>query len=161
AAARQDGLLDRGLAPGLLARRRRDARVGGCGVLHRRALRRGLAEKGQVGAVAFLFELAHRAEAERSGVDAVTQSAGSGTVVEDVAEVRVGALRTDLRARHTVARVVSRNDVLGLDGFGEARPARAGLELVGRAEQRLTAHDVDVEAGVVVVPETVAKSGLC
>src|SRR5512134_2024317 len=42
-------------------------------------------------------------------------------------------------------------DVGGVDGPGEARPAGARVELVGRSEQRLARHDVDVDARFLVM----------
>ena len=44
-----------------------------------------------------------------------------------------------------------------LDGPREARPARARLELVERAEERLAGRDVDVDPRLVVVPELVPE----
>ena len=43
-------------------------------------------------------------------------------------------------------------DVGGLDGFGKAGPAAVGVELVEGGEEGLAGDDVDVEAGLVVVP---------
>src|SRR3546814_1076850 len=48
------------------------------------------------------------------------------------------------------------------DRLGEAGPAAAGLELVGRGEQRLAGNDVDVEARqlvIVILPREGALGG--
>ena len=42
----------------------------------------------------------------------------------------------------------------------KAWPSGAGIELVNRGEERLPAHNVDVESIFVIVPERGAKSGL-
>ena len=51
-------------------------------------------------------------------------------------------------------------DVVRLDRLDEARPAGAGVELVGRGEERLARDHVHVDAGLVVVPELVAERRL-
>src|SRR5690606_13878603 len=91
-------------------------------------------------------------EAQRRRVDAVAQSAAIPRPVrEHVPEMTVAVRRADLGANHAVAGVAPLVDVRGLDGLGEARPSAARFELVGGREQRLSRHDVDVDAGFLVV----------
>ena len=100
-------------------------------------------------------------EAQRRRVDAVAQAAAvARPVVEDVAEVAVGAARAHLGADHAVRAVAQLLDVRRLDRLGEARPAAARLELVGRGEQRLAGDDVDVDPGLVVVEQSAGAGRL-
>ena len=94
------------------------------------------------------------------GVDAVAQAGRTRAVLEDVAQVRIAVLRAHFDAPHAVADVGVIDDMLGFDRLREARPTGARLELVERAEQRLAADDVDVQAGLVVVPKFVAEGRL-
>src|SRR3989454_472900 len=103
----------------------------------------------------------HRDEAQRRGVDAVAQARRRRAVVEQVAQVGIRVRRADLGAHHEERPVRLLLDVLGLERLGEARPAGAGLELVERAEQRLSGDDVHVDAGPVIVPVLVRESPLC
>ena len=117
-------------------------------------------EQMRVLAVAFLDELRRGDEAHRRGVHAVAHAGRTRAVVEQVAEVRVGVSRANLRARHAQRAIGLRRDVLGHERTREARPAGAGLELVGRAEERLAGDDVHVNARLVVVPICVLERPL-
>ena len=64
-----------------------------------------------------------------------------------MAQVRIGGLAAHLDAPHVVAEVLVLGDGRRLDGPREAGPAAAGIELVLRAEERLAAHHVHVDAG--------------
>ena len=94
-----------------------------------------------------------RLEVERRGVHAVAQAGRARAVVEDVAEVRAAGRAVQPRcgacSSDRSSCVLTRS---GLDHVEEARPARAGLELRARVEQRRPAHDAAVRAVVVVVP---------
>src|ERR1700722_17512736 len=121
---------------------------------------RGLEERA-VGAVALALQVIDRDEPQGGGVDAVAQAPGlGGPVVEYVAQVAVAVGGADLGPEHQVAEVPSLDHVAGLDRHGEARPAGAAVVLVDRCEQRLTGHDVDVDAGLLVVPELVLERRL-
>ena len=99
-------------------------------------------------------------EAQRGRVDAVAQTTAVARAVgENVAEMAVRMGGTHLGADHVVARVVPFADVRGLDRFGEAWPATAGFEFVGRGEERLAGDDVDINAGLVVV-QVLAAAGI-
>src|SRR5262245_47860756 len=119
-----------------------------------------LVEQRLVLPVSRFLELRDGNESQRGRVDAIAQARRPGTVREQVAEVRVGVGRAHLHPLHAV-RVVG---VLGHVGFlerlREARPAGARIELVDGGEQRLARQDVDVDPGLVMVPELVAKRRL-
>ena len=98
-------------------------------------------------------------EAQRGRVDAVAQAAAVARAVgEHMAEMAVAVRRAHLGADHAVGGVAQLVDVGGLDRLGEARPAAAGIVLVGGGEQRLARDDVDVDAGLLVV-EVLAGAG--
>ena len=50
-------------------------------------------------------------------------------------------------AAHVVAEIVVFGNGGGINRVGEARPAAAGIEFVGRAEQGFAADDVHINAG--------------
>src|SRR5689334_3203035 len=74
--------------------------------------------------------------------------------------MRVALRRAYLRAAHEERAVLLLMHAAAVDRAREARPAGAGVELVERAEERLAAHDVDVDAGGVVVPVGVVERRL-
>lgn len=91
-------------------------------------------------------------ELECDAVDAVSLAGRVGTVVEDVAQVTATVSADDLRPDHAVLAVGFRLDGLVVDGIPEARPARAGFELLAGAEQDTAtpctakdSHSVDVD----------------
>ena len=59
---------------------------------------------------------------------------------------------TDLGPRYQHAEVAALAYVARLDRDCEARPAGVAVELADRGKQRLAGHDVNVYAGVLVVP---------
>ena len=67
---------------------------------------------------------------------------------------------SDLGPRRHQLAVDMLGDVFSFDRLGEARPARAALVLVRRAEEGLAADDIDVDAIFLVVPELVAERRL-
>ena len=81
--------------------------------------------------------------------------------IEDVAEVRVCLRGPDLRAGHVGQRAVGpgRHGVV-IDRLGERRPARAGVELVARREERFTRDDIHIDAILVTVPVFVLERRL-
>src|SRR4029077_2657493 len=74
--------------------------------------------------------------------------------------MRVGVRRPDLRAHREERPIDELVDIARLERFGEARPARAGVELVERAKQRLTGHDIHIDPRLVVVPVLVVERRL-
>src|SRR5690348_12280432 len=114
----------------------------------------------RVFAVAFLDKLRRRNEAHRRRIHAVAQAGRKRAVVEQVAEVRIGVLRANFGARHSKGPIRLRCDVLRNQRTREAGPPSAGLELVGRAEQRFARHNVYVDARLVIVPVCVLERTL-
>src|SRR5206468_4962482 len=86
------------------------------------------------------------------GIDAIAQPAAiARAVVEHMPEMAIAMLGAHLDAAHAVRIVVPLADVGRLDRLGEARPAAARFVLVRGGEERLARHDVDVDAGLLVV----------
>src|SRR3990167_3828028 len=112
----------------------------------------GLLDLIEIFAISFALHLVARNEAKRRGVNAVAQtSAIGGTVREYMTEMTVGVHRSDFRPHHTVRAVAQLVHICCNDGLGEAGPARTRVEFVGRGEQRLSRHDIDVDAWFLVV----------
>jgi hypothetical protein len=64
-----------------------------------------------------------------SGVHAVAQSGWTGTVIEDVAQMRIALATGNCRALHAKGHVLYFKDVLLGNGLPEAWPSRTGFEL--------------------------------
>src|SRR5215470_532726 len=99
-------------------------------------------------------------ELERGGVDAIALPGRLGPVVEDVPEVRIAPRAVHLGPAHEEARVLLGLDRLRRGRLEVRRPAGAGVELVIRAEERLTTADAVVCAAIVVVPVHAAECAL-
>ncbi len=80
-----------------------------------------------------------RLELERQGVYAVAAPRGQGPVVEDMTEVPSTVGTDNLRSYHPEDRIFLLGDSAGSERSRETRPPRAGVELVGSVEQRLSA----------------------
>src|SRR5688572_6558983 len=72
----------------------------------------------------------------------------------------VGVAAPHLGAHAEEAAVLALDHLLAGDGPREARPARPAVVLVARAEERLAAHHVDVDALALLVPELVPEGRL-
>ena len=72
----------------------------------------------------------------------------------------ITVLRFDLRTVHAEGAVGVFDDVRLDQRFGEAGPTGAAIKLVERGEQRFAGDDIDVDAGLVVVPVGVVKGRL-
>src|SRR5580698_9686176 len=92
-----------------------------------------------------------RLKRQRCRVDAVTLSARTGTVVEDVAEVPTAGAADHLGAAHEQAVVRAQLDRLRDRRLGEAGPAGARFELRVGAEQHRPTRRTAIVAGVLVV----------
>ena len=68
-----------------------------------------------------------------------------------MAEMTVAMHRARVGADHTMYVVFEFVDIFRHDRLGEARPAGAGIELVGRSEQRFAGNDVDIDPWRLVV----------
>src|SRR5262249_32253830 len=100
-------------------------------------------------------------EPQRGRVDAIAQSAAVARPVgKYVPEMAVAVSRAHLGARHAVRSVPEFVDIGRLNGLGEAGPAASRFKLVGRSEQRLTRHDIDVDARFLVIQILPASGGL-
>ena len=132
--------------PEVAVARRGPRRARGHGLTKRRRRpRRGAAGLGPY--------FARRVELHRAGVHAVAQPAAvARAVLEHVPEVAAAALADDLGADHPVRDVALDLDGLGHLRLGEARPARARLELRVGVEQLRAAAGTAVDAVLVVVP---------
>src|SRR5262249_25741354 len=68
--------------------------------------------------------------------------------------------RAHLSAEHAVRGVPQFVDILRFNGLGEAGPAASRIKLVGRREQRLAGHDIDVDARFLVIQIFSGSGGL-
>ena len=79
-------------------------------------------------------------------------------------QVRIGGAAAHFHAAHVVAAIGVLGHSLRCDGAGEARPAAARIEFVGRTEQGLAADDIHINAGrkqmIVCVAEGVFGAAL-
>src|SRR5262245_9602153 len=66
-------------------------------------------------------------------------------------KVAVPMTRANLSPSHAVAAVGVLDHTFRLERLGEARPTRAAVELVNRGKQRLTRHNIDVDARLLVI----------
>src|SRR5213076_1061260 len=98
----------------------------------------------QVALVPLRLQALDRNEAQRSRVDAVAQPRRRRTVVEQMSQVRISVGRSYLGPHHEERPIGLLADVRVLERLREARPPRARLELVERAEERLPGHQVHV-----------------
>src|SRR5437868_3333010 len=86
-------------------------------------------EQRQILAVSLCFEAVHWDEAHSRGIHAVAQPARAWAIIEQVSEMRIRLRRAHLDATHEEGVVLLLLYVRWLQRLGEARPARAGLEL--------------------------------
>lgn len=91
-------------------------------------------------------------ELERCGVDAVTETSGCWTVVENVAQMRTTTGAAVFVAHHASRAVGALANVGGVIRIIERRPASARVELGAGGKQRQTAHDTLVGAFSLAVP---------
>src|SRR2546428_28645 len=125
--------------------------------LRRRSLRHRRLERREIPPVPLRLEAVHRNEAQRRRVHAVAQAGGRGPVVEHVSEMRIGVGRADFGTHREERAIDPLVDVARFEGFREARPPGAGVELVERAEERLAGHDVHLNPRPGVVPVLAAE----
>src|SRR5215813_12289094 len=100
-------------------------------------------------------------EPQRGRVDAIAQSAAvAWPVGKYVSEMAVAVRRAHLGARHAVRGVPEFVDIDRFNGLGEAGPAASRFKFVRRSEQRLTRHNIDVDARFLVIQIFPASGGL-
>src|SRR5215475_12555511 len=98
---------------------------------------------------------------QRGRVDAITQPAALlGSVGKHVPEMAVRVCRAHLSADHAMRAVSQFIDILRFNWLGEAGPAASRIKLVGRREQRLAGHDIDVDARFLVIQIFSGSGGL-
>src|SRR3984957_16078635 len=115
-----------------------------------------------VPSVAFGLEVFVGYEPQGCRVNAIGKTAFfCRPVAEDMAEMTTTVGRSNLGTDHVVAQVHCLRDIGLLQGDGKARPATTAVELLGRGEQWLPRHDVDVNVGILLVPELVVEGRLC
>src|SRR5262249_13463148 len=117
-------------------------------------------EEREILLVSLLLQLLDRDESQGRRVHAVALTGRRRPVIEHVAQVRVAVRRTDLGTLREESPVDLLANVVRIERPSEARPTGAGIVLVERAEQRLAGDDIDVNAGVLVVPVLVVKRRL-
>src|SRR6476469_176168 len=91
-------------------------------------------------------------EPERGRVDAVAQSAAVAWPVKKyMPKTAIAVRRAHLGTRHAMRSVPQFVDIGRFYGLGEARPAASRFEFVGRSEQRLAGHNIDIDARFLVI----------
>ncbi len=100
-------------------------------------------------------------EAQRRRVDAEALSAGTGAVVEDVAEMDARLGVEDLGTHHAMADVTAQDDVAVVDRLRERGPSCARVELVIRSEQGKPTHGGHVRALAVLIPVLSREGSFC
>src|SRR5882724_2058078 len=111
-------------------------------------------------AVAFFFQFIHRNEPQRGGVYAVALAGWSGTVIKDMAEMRIACFATNLGAFHSEGRILLFGYLFWRNGLGETGPACAAVEFIKGTKQRFARDNIDINAGLVIVPVSIVKRGL-
>jgi len=91
-----------------------------------------LLEETQVLPVPLPRQILRGDESERGGVDAIPQASRGRAIREKMAQMRVGQPAAHFDAHHSKAVVHLFHDEAGINGAGEAGPACAGVEFVGR-----------------------------
>src|SRR5512146_71037 len=97
--------------------------------------------------------LSRGSERKAHGIDAIALAGWRRAVGKDVALVRPAACADDLRAYHSVTRVADGPEVTVGKGLGEARPARAALELGAAVEERKPAEPAGEDSRALFVQE--------
>ena len=69
-----------------------------------------------------------------------------------MAEVGIAVFAAHLDAHHKQAAVLFFHDIFGHQWPGETGPAGPGLEFVGRAEQRFTGNNINIDALFFIIP---------
>ena len=105
----------------------------------------------QIRPVAPLLQILVRDEPKRRRVHAVTLPRRRGPVGKNVTQVGIPVLASHFGPHREELPVLSRRDVLRLQGFGEAWPSRPRVVLVERAEERLSGYDVNINPLPLVV----------
>ena len=75
-------------------------------------------------------------------------------------EVAVAVRRAHLGADHAMRGIPEFVDIGRFNRLGEARPAGSRFKLVGGCEQRLTRHNIDVDARFLVIQIFAGSGGL-
>src|SRR5512143_667703 len=75
-------------------------------------------------------------------------------------EVCVAVFAPYLGPYREPAPVLFLHDIARLEGFGEARPSRAGIVFVQGTEQGLAGDDIDIDARFLVVPVFIMEGWL-
>jgi hypothetical protein len=86
-------------------------------------------------------------EAERGGVDAISQAGGVGTIREDMAEMASTTGAGDLRAGHAMAAVLVLLNIFLIERIVKARPAAPGVELGFRWEKFEATSGTEINSG--------------
>jgi hypothetical protein len=97
---------------------------------------------------------------EGSRVNDVTLSRGRLRVGKHIAKVGVTSFGADLGTLHIVRRVLDLEEEIFRDRLGERGEADPSVKFVERNEKRFAGNDVDVDTGLLVIPELILESPL-
>src|SRR5260370_5429737 len=72
-------------------------------------------------------------------------------------QMRVALAAADFGALHAERAIRFFGNVLVVDWLGKAGPARAAVEFIERRKQRLSADNIDINSGAMIVPILISK----
>jgi hypothetical protein len=82
-------------------------------------------KQGCIAIISRCLEVRGRNESQGSRVQAIPQTSGRGSVVEDVPQVRIGEPRAYFRPRQDELEIGARDDITGLKGLRKTGPTSA------------------------------------
>ena len=88
----------------------------------------------------------NRYKTQGCGIHTVTHTGGRRPVVKYMTEMRHSMPAENLCPHREEASVFPLDNIFLIDRFGKARPAGAGIELVSRAEKRLSCDDIHIQS---------------
>ena len=88
------------------------------------------------------------------GVNDVASAGGRLRVGKDMAKARITSLVAHLGPLHLVCVIGHLDEKIVRNGFRERRQTDFAVELVDRSEQRFARNDVDVDANLLVIPNS-------
>jgi hypothetical protein len=92
---------------------------------------------------------------EGGRVNGVTLPGGRFRVRKEMAKVGIASFGAHLGALHIVRSVQALDEEIFRDRFAKRGHAEAAIEFVKRSEEWFAGNDIDVNAGALVVPDSI------